>query len=87
MAEQYRIERVVSALRVGESAVINGTPVTVISLRVADLLDRYWAASLRCRLFAAVADYDGCLVVGDELAMCKRQLAEAGMLQLIEEVA
>ncbi|MGW1616355.1 hypothetical protein ACWCQZ_44305 [Streptomyces sp. NPDC002285] len=35
VAEQHRIERIVSGLKAGESTVINGTEVTVVSLAVA----------------------------------------------------
>ena len=82
-AEQYRIERELAGLRAGESAVINGTVCTVISLRVADLLARYQAASSRCRRLSAVGDFDRLLAVQDEMRECRCQLAAAGCLDLI----
>jgi hypothetical protein len=87
IAEQHRIERIVAGLRNGESTVINGTPVTAVSLQVADLLGRHEWASARCRRLSAAADYDGCLRLQDEMAMCRCQLAAVGMLHLVEAVA
>ncbi|HEY9375222.1 hypothetical protein [Streptomyces sp.] len=83
VAEQRRIERELAVLSAGESAVINGTRVTAISLRVADLLDRYQAASSRCRRLSAVGDFDRLLAVQDEMRECRCQLAAAGCLDLI----
>jgi hypothetical protein len=85
LAEQLRVERIVAGLRVGESAVVNGTVCTRVSLVEAVLLDRYREASLRCRALAQAADFDGYLIVQDELAMCRCQLAAAGRLDLIGE--
>lgn len=47
LAEQLHIERIVAGLGVGESAVVNGTVCTRVSLAEADLLDRYRKASVR----------------------------------------
>lgn len=44
LAEQHRIERVAAGLRNGESAVINGTPVTAVSLAEAEAALRPTAA-------------------------------------------
>lgn len=41
LAEQYRVERIVSGLRNGEPTVINGTEVTAVSLEVAEAITRY----------------------------------------------
>jgi hypothetical protein len=84
VAEQHRIERIVAGLRFGESTVINGTPVTAINPEVADLLTRHRWASARCSRLSAAADYDGCLRLQDEMAMCRCQLDAAGMLHLVE---
>jgi hypothetical protein len=84
IAEQHRIEQLVAGLRVGESTVINGTPVTAINLEVADLLDRHRWASARYRALAQRGDYEGCEYVRDEMTLCRCQLAAAGMLHLAE---
>jgi len=83
VAEQHRVERLVSGLRIGESTVINGTPVTAISVEVADLLARHEWVSARCRRLSAAAksgdDFKDLLAVQDELSMCRCQLAAAGL--------
>lgn len=90
IAEHLRVERIVSGMAIGETAVINGTPVTVISLPVDDLLNRHQAAASRCRRLSADAtsdvDFEQLLDVQDELSLCRCQLASAGMLHLIEAV-
>jgi hypothetical protein len=83
-AEHSRIEHLVSGLRIGESTVINGVPVTAIDLATADLLERYRTASGRYRRLAECGDYEGCEYVRDEMAMCRCQLAAAGVLDLVE---
>lgn len=45
---------------------------------------RYQAAAARYRLLVDCGDYDGCLDLGDEMAMCRCELAKAGRLDLIE---
>jgi len=45
---------------------------------------RYQAAVVHYRALAANGDYDGCLPVQDEMAMCRCQLQAAGRLDLIE---
>jgi hypothetical protein len=45
---------------------------------------RYQSAAVHYQALAAVADYDGCLAAGDEMAMCRCQLQAAGRLDLIE---
>jgi hypothetical protein len=47
-------------------------------------LARYQAATTHLRELAEAGDYDGCLPVQDEMTMCRRQLAAAGRLDLIE---
>jgi len=84
VAEQHRVERLVSGLRVGESTVINGTPVTAVSLEVADLLTAYGMAAVRYRSLADAGDYEGCEYVRDEMTDYRCQLADAGCLDLIE---
>jgi hypothetical protein len=49
----------------------------------AEAATRYRQAAAHCRELAAVADYDGCLAVGDEMAMCLCQLRDAGRLDLV----
>ncbi|AVH59972.1 MULTISPECIES: hypothetical protein [Streptomyces] len=44
---------------------------------------RYRAAAAHCRALAADGDFDGCLPVQDEMAMCRCQLERAGRLDLI----
>ncbi|MDX3713406.1 hypothetical protein PV733_31585 [Streptomyces europaeiscabiei] len=87
VAAIHRLEARLAGLRRGESTVINGTVCTAISLRDADLLERYGRASACCRSRSAAAessaDFDGLLVVQDELAACRRDLVEAGLLHLI----
>jgi len=84
LTEHHRIERIVSGLRIGESTVINGVPVTAIDLKTADLLDRYRTASGRYRKLAECGDYEGCEYVRDEMAMCRCQLDAAGLLHLVD---
>jgi hypothetical protein len=84
IAEQHRIEHLVAGLRFGESTVINGTSVTAINVEVADLLARHRWASAHCSRLSIAADYDGCLRLQEEMAMCRCQLAAAGMLHLVE---
>jgi len=83
VAEQHRVERLVSGLRNGESTVINGTPVTAISLKVADLLTAYGTAAVRYRSLADAGDYEGCEYVRDEMTEYRCQLQAAGCLALI----
>jgi hypothetical protein len=80
----HSLERRLAGLAAGESTVINGVPCTAVSLEVAGLLDRHRWASARCSRLSAAADYDGCLRLQDEMAMCRCQLAAAGMLHLVE---
>jgi len=91
VAEHRRIERLVSGLRAGESTVINGTPVTAISLATADLLERHASVDFHFRQMSAIAategDFDRLLAVQDELLMCRCQLDAAGMLHLVEVTA
>jgi hypothetical protein len=84
IAEHHRVERIVSGMKVGETAVINGTPVTAISLEVADLLDAYDAAAARYRRVVEAGDYEGCEYVRDEMTLHLRRLAAAGHADLIE---
>ncbi|WP_060905361.1 hypothetical protein [Streptomyces scabiei] len=72
----HRLERRLAGLRVGESVVINGTKCTRVSLAEADLLDRYRAASQRCRRLAANpdTDFDAVLLAQDEMRACRCQL-------------
>lgn len=81
-----RIEQALAGVRVGESTVINGVECTVIDLQTADLLDRYQAASKRCRRLSAdpAPDFDRIADLQDEMATCRCQLAAAGQLHLIE---
>lgn len=91
-AEQHRIERAATALRAGESAVINGTPVTAVSLAVAEAVTRYETAAVHAaELAAKAAAKDGLPAIdvrswefAEELmAGARATLAEAGMLHLI----
>lgn len=93
VAEQHRVERVATALHAGESTVINGTPVTAVSLAVAEAITRYEAASERTAAISkALADpeYKPTGLEWDDLAHAREVmtgsrdiLAEAGMLRLI----
>jgi hypothetical protein len=92
VAEQRRIERVAAGLRAGESAVINGTPVTAVSLEVAEALTRYETASLHAAELAAQAasgkdlpavDVRSWEFAEELMAGARATLAEAGMLHLI----
>ena len=49
----------------------------------AETATRYRQASAHCRHFAACADFDGCLEAQDEMGHCRRQLEQAGRLDLI----
>jgi hypothetical protein len=91
LAEQHRIERAATALHAGESTVINGTPVTAVSLEVAEALTRYQAESVHVVQLAALAE-SGRLsdLQADDLAHAEdlragalATLAEAGALDLI----
>ncbi|MFF2100935.1 hypothetical protein [Streptomyces sp. NPDC058202] len=86
IAEHRRIERIVSGMEVGDTVVINGTPVTAISLEVADLLDAYDAAAARYRRVAEAGDYEGCEYIRDEMTLHLRRLAAAGHADLIRAV-
>ncbi|MDX2757861.1 hypothetical protein [Streptomyces europaeiscabiei] len=87
VAAIHRLEARLAGLSRGESTVINGTTCTAVSLRDVDLLERYGRVSACCRrksaLAATSADFDGLLVVQDELAACRREVAEAGLLHLV----
>lgn len=87
VAAIHRLEARLAGLRRGESTVINGTVCTAVSLRDVDLLERYGRVSACCSRKSATAeseaDFDGLLVVQDELAACRREVAEAGLLHLI----
>jgi hypothetical protein len=91
LAEQYRIERAACSLRVGESTVINGTPVTAVSLEVAEALTRYQAESVHVVQLAALAesgrlsdlDADSLAHAEDLRAGALATLAEADALHLI----
>ena len=91
LAEQHRIERIVSGLRDGESTVINGTPVTAVSLEVAEALTRYRAESVHVVQLAALAesgrlsdlDADSLVHAEDLRAGALATLAKAGALHLI----
>lgn len=78
------LERRLASLAPGESAVVSGVTCTGVSLDVAVLLDRHKWASARCSRRSAAGDYDECLRMQDEMAMCRCQLAAAGMLHLVE---
>ena len=91
LAEQYRIKRAACSLRDGESTVINGTPVTAVSLEVAEALTRYEAESVHVVQLAALAeaghlsdlDADSLAHAEDLRAGARATLAEAGALHLI----
>ncbi|MER8004791.1 hypothetical protein [Streptomyces sp. NPDC094149] len=91
VAEQHRIERTLAGLRVGESTVINGTPVTVVSLAVAEAIRVFETASLHAAQLAARAesggmsdlDADSLAHAEDLMAGARAELAKAGRLDLI----
>lgn len=91
MAEHHRIERAATRLRNGETAVINGTPVTAVSLPVAEALTVFETASLHAVQLAARAesgtlsdlDADSLAHAEDLMAGARATLAAAGMLHLI----
>lgn len=90
-AELHRTERAAAGLHTGESAVINGTPVTAVSLAVAEAVTRYEVASARTAQLShlmdertlTVAEFDVLEHAQDVMAGAKASLAEAGMLRLI----
>lgn len=93
LAEQLRIERLVSGLRVGESTVINGTPVTAVSLAVAEAITVHETAARRAAQLAAKAatgvdlpalDVRAWEFAEDLMAGARATLAGAGQLHLIE---
>jgi hypothetical protein len=85
------LEARMAGLRRGESTVINGVACTAVSLRDADLLERYGRVSACYRRKSATAvsedDFDRLLAVQDELRLCRCQLADAGLLHLVEVTA
>lgn len=91
VAAQRSVERTVAGLRNGESAVINGTTVTAVSLAVAEAVTRYETASVCAVQLAARAesgglsdlDADSLAHAEDVMAGAKAVLAEAGMLHLL----
>jgi hypothetical protein len=91
-AEQLRVERLVSGLRAGESTVINSTPVTVVSLVVAEAITVHEAAARRAAKLAAKAatgvdlpalDVRAWEFAEELMAGARATLADAGMLHLI----
>jgi hypothetical protein len=92
LAEQHRIERAVAGLRNGESTVINGTPVTAVSLAVAEAVTRYEIASARTAELSAVmdsrdlsgAEFDAFELAQDTMRETRATLADVGMLHLVE---
>ena len=97
IAEQHRIEQLVAGLHTGESAVINGTEVTAISLAVAEALTVYKSAAVHAAELATAAGASGADLpaldvrsweFAEELmAGSRATLAAAGMLHLIEVAA
>ncbi|BBC30030.1 hypothetical protein SGFS_013240 [Streptomyces graminofaciens] len=91
VAAIHGLEARLAGLRRGESTVVNGTVCTAVSLRDADLLDRYDRVAACCRRKSATAvsaaDFDRLLCLQDELAACRREVIEAGLLHLIEVAA
>ena len=90
LAEQHRIERAATALHAGESTVINGTPVTAVSLEVAEALTRYEVATARydeliVRPASALSprEFDAFGDAQQTIAKSLGVLADAGMLHLI----
>lgn len=91
VAEQQRIERAAAGLRSGETAVINGTPVTAVSLPVAEALTRYEVASHRTAELShlmdertlTAAEFDVLEHAQDVMAGARATLAAAGRLDLI----
>lgn len=91
LAEQHRVERAACSLRSGESTVINGTPVTAVSLEVAEALTRYETATVHVVQLAALAesghlsdlDADSLAHAEDLRAGARATLAAAGRLDLI----
>jgi hypothetical protein len=57
IAEHRRVERVVSGMKVGDTAVINGSAVTAVSLTEALVLSRAEAMSAADRLAHDFASY------------------------------
>jgi hypothetical protein len=91
IAEQHRIERVVAGLRNGESTVINGTPVTAISLSVAEALTRHEIASQRTAELSGLmdsrdlspAEFGSLELAQDTMRQARATLSAAGHLDLI----
>jgi hypothetical protein len=93
VAEQHRIERTAAGLRNGETTVINGTPVTAVSLEAAEALTRYETASLHAAELAAqsasgedlpAVDVRSWEFAEELMAGARATLSAAGMLHLIE---
>jgi len=93
VAEQHRIERIVSGLHNGESTVINGTPVTAVSLAVAEALTVHETASVRAAELAAkdaagvdlpALDVRAWEFAEELMAGARATLSAAGQLHLIE---
>jgi hypothetical protein len=91
IAEQHRIERIVAGLRNGESTVINGTPVTAVSLAEAQAVIRYENASHRTAELSTLmdsrdltpAEFDALEFAQDTMRQARATLAAAGRLDLI----
>ena len=90
LAEQYRVERAACSLRDGESTVINGTPVTAVSLDLARAATRYEVATARYdELIARPAsslsprEVDAVGEAQQAIAESLGTLADAGRLDLI----
>ncbi|MEU1497307.1 hypothetical protein [Streptomyces sp. NPDC005732] len=68
---------------VAESLVVLADHARLDLIAPAESAARYRKAAEHCRRLAAVADYEGCEYVRDEMAMCRCELAKAGRLDLI----
>ena len=91
LAEQHRVERAACSLRDGESTVINGTPVTAVSLEVAEALTRYENATarydeliVRPASTLSPAEFDAVGTAQQTIAESLGVLADADRLDLIE---
>lgn len=90
-AELHRVERTAVALRAGESTVIHGTPVTAVSLAVAEAVTRYEIAVGRRAEIEAKPTREWSGVEFDSWARCEAVivysltvLVESGSVDLVE---
>ncbi|MFF2383720.1 hypothetical protein [Streptomyces sp. NPDC058108] len=87
MTTATRTETPTAPLPPAASAALARLEQVVPPLELVFTASRYQAATVHYRELAEQGDYDGCLTLGDEMAMCRCELQAAGRLDLIGVVS